>query len=146
MNNTSKLIQEVYDFDEDGMYRETIPKDIVIDMIVNHNEKLINSVEHSIRLTHNLLKHSHNPVKGGALQAIERIADELTITLKKWGDKQMKKLRNILYRISRSSGRTASRLTDIQNIRKGRLGRVVKKRARRKGFRAFNKFLRKVGL
>lgn len=58
----------------------------------------------------------------------------------------MNRLSRLLYNLSRKSGRNASRITDFNNIRKGRVDKVMKKRARRSAHRSLSKVLRKLGL
>ena len=54
----------------------------------------------------------------------------------------MSKLVNNIYKLSRQFGKTASILNDIENISKGNVVKVIKKRGRREIHKEINKKLR----
>lgn len=54
----------------------------------------------------------------------------------------MSKLVNSIYKLSRQFGKTASILNDIENISKGNVDKVIKKRVRREIHKEINKKLR----
>ena len=54
----------------------------------------------------------------------------------------MSKLVNNIYKLSRQFGKTASILNDIENISKGNVDKVIKKRVRREIHKEINKNLR----
>jgi len=51
----------------------------------------------------------------------------------------MSKLVNNIYKLSRQFGKTASILNDIENISKGNVDKVIKKRVRREIHKEINK-------
>lgn len=54
----------------------------------------------------------------------------------------MSKLVNNIYKLSRQFGKTVSILNDIENISKGNVDKIIKKRVRREIHKEINKKLR----
>lgn len=58
----------------------------------------------------------------------------------------MKQLINFLYKLSRQSGRIASRMSDVKNILEGNGDRVIKKAIRREMHKNLNKTMKSINL